>query len=131
MASLDKFLKDFFLKVNFEVQTLCRPLKFKCVKSCQLNLVLTFPHIICLKYFHTSLLPKSEFKFLYFFGNQCDSVDPDIPLIFLSKYLGYILDSFLASGNFCRLLIIFANSLDPDQDRHSVGPDLDPNCLTL
>ena len=20
-------------------------------------------------------------------------------------------------------------SLDPDQDRHSVGPDLDPNCL--
>ena len=22
-----------------------------------------------------------------------------------------------------------SNSLDPDQDRHSVGPDLDPNCL--
>ena len=21
------------------------------------------------------------------------------------------------------------NSLDPDQDRHSVGPDLGPNCL--
>ena len=21
------------------------------------------------------------------------------------------------------------HSLDPDQDRHSVGPDLDPNCL--
>ena len=29
----------------------------------------------------------------------------------------------------CHLLIIFANSLDPDQD--SVGPDLGPNCLTL
>ena len=22
-----------------------------------------------------------------------------------------------------------SNNLDPDQDRHSVGPDLDPNCL--
>ena len=31
----------------------------------------------------------------------------------------------------CRLLIIFANSLDPDQARQNVGPDLDPNCLTL
>ena len=31
----------------------------------------------------------------------------------------------------CHLLITFANSLDPDQDRHYVGPDLDPNCLTL
>ena len=24
----------------------------------------------------------------------------------------------------------FANSLDPDQARQNVGPDLDPNCLT-
>ena len=39
--------------------------------------------------------------------------------------------TFLASGNFCQLLITFANSLDPDQDRHNVGHDLDPNCLTL
>ena len=45
---------------------------------------------------------------------------------------------------FCRLLILFkiyfsiiffrntirvSNSLDPDQARHNVGPDLDPNCL--
>ena len=37
----------------------------------------------------------------------------------------------LASGDFCLLLIIFANSLDPDQDRQTVGPDLDPNHLTL
>ena len=29
------------------------------------------------------------------------------------------------------LLITFANNLDPDQDRQNVGPDLDPNCLTL
>ena len=32
---------------------------------------------------------------------------------------------FPDSGDFCRLLIIFANSLDPN-----VGPELDPNCLT-
>ena len=25
----------------------------------------------------------------------------------------------------------FVNSLDPDQARRFVGPDLDPNCLTL
>ena len=31
----------------------------------------------------------------------------------------------------CRLLISFANSLDPDQDRQKAGPDLDPNGLTL
>ena len=31
----------------------------------------------------------------------------------------------------CRLLIAFANKLDPDQVRRKVGPDLDPNCLTL
>ena len=30
-----------------------------------------------------------------------------------------------------RLLITYANSLDPDQARQNVGPDLDPNCLTL
>ena len=39
--------------------------------------------------------------------------------------------SFLASSDFCGLLKTFANSLDPDQDRQNVGPDLDPNCLTL
>ena len=40
-------------------------------------------------------------------------------------------NTFLAGGDFCRLLLNFANSLDPDQDRHSVGPDLDPKHLTL
>ena len=29
------------------------------------------------------------------------------------------------------MLITFANSLDPDQDRHLAGPDLGPNSLTL
>ena len=37
----------------------------------------------------------------------------------------------VGSGDFGRLLITFANSLNPDQDRHNVGPDLDPNRLTL
>ena len=39
--------------------------------------------------------------------------------------------SCLASGDFCRLLITFANNLDPDHDQRNVGPDLDPNRLTL
>ena len=41
------------------------------------------------------------------------------------------LNSFLASGDFGCLLITFANSSDADQARQNVGPDLDPNCLTL
>ena len=40
-------------------------------------------------------------------------------------------NSILASDNYCRLLKTFADSFDPDQDRHSVGPDLDLNCLKL
>ena len=31
--------------------------------------------------------------------------------------------------NSLRITIRVANSLDPDQARHFVGPDLDPNCL--
>ena len=34
-----------------------------------------------------------------------------------------------AGGDFCRLLITFANSLDPDQDRQNVGPDMKPKPL--
>ena len=41
-----------------------------------------------------------------------------------------VFNSLQASDNFCHLLIIFANSLDPDQARQNVAPDLDPNCLT-
>ena len=29
------------------------------------------------------------------------------------------------------MLVAYANSLDPDQARQNVGPDLDPICLTL
>ena len=32
---------------------------------------------------------------------------------------------------FCRLLITYPNSWDPDQVRQNVGPDLDGNRLTL
>ena len=35
------------------------------------------------------------------------------------------------SISFCRLLITFANSLDPDQNRQNVGSALEPNLLTL
>ena len=41
-----------------------------------------------------------------------------------------VFNSSPASGDFCCLLITFANSLDPDQARQNVGPDLDSNCLT-
>ena len=37
--------------------------------------------------------------------------------------------SLSASSDFYHLLIIFSNSLDPDQARQTIGPDLDPNCL--
>ena len=40
-------------------------------------------------------------------------------------------NSFLASSNFCCLPIAFVKSLDPEQDRQNVGPDLDQNRLTL
>ena len=43
----------------------------------------------------------------------------------------FVFNSLPAKGDFCWLLISFAKSLDPDQARQNVGPDLDPNCLTL
>ena len=36
----------------------------------------------------------------------------------------------LADESFCHLLIMFANSWDPDKKQQSVYPDLDPNRLT-
>ena len=39
--------------------------------------------------------------------------------------------TFACQRRFFCLLIAFANSSDPDQDRQNVGPDLDPNRLTL
>ena len=37
------------------------------------------------------------------------------------------LNSLPASGDFCQLLISFANSLDPDPAQQNVRPDLDTN----
>ena len=48
-----------------------------------------------------------------------------------AKRLLFVIYSFLTSGNFVRLPIIFASSLDPDQDQQNIGPDLDTNHLTL
>ena len=42
----------------------------------------------------------------------------------------FSINSLPASSDFCRLLLSFANSLDPDQARPNVGPDQDPNCST-
>ena len=39
--------------------------------------------------------------------------------------------SLPARGKFCHLRKTYANSLDPDQDRQKVSPDLDQNCSTL
>ena len=41
-----------------------------------------------------------------------------------------VFNTLPARGDFCHLLITLANSLDPDQARRNVRPDLDPNCLT-
>ena len=54
---------------------------------------------------------------------SCEILD----LVLLDSCVGKF-NSSLASGNLCRPLVTFANSLDPDQDRQNVGPDLDPNC---
>ena len=49
----------------------------------------------------------------------------------IANYVSVQINSLPASDDFCRLQITSASSLDPNQDRHSVGPDLDSNCLTL
>ena len=40
-------------------------------------------------------------------------------------------NSFQAGANFCRLLITFANNLEPGQADKMLGLNLDPNCLTF
>ena len=41
-----------------------------------------------------------------------------------------VFNPLLAGGDFCHLLITFANSLDPYQARQNVGPEMDLHCLT-
>ena len=65
-----------------------------------------------------------HFWHFFFTSNKCF-------VFYLPSEKGSTLNSFPASGDLCCLLITFANSLDPDQARQNVGPDLDPNFLTL
>ena len=48
----------------------------------------------------------------------------------LTNYDRLILTLFLVAATFVVYCLTFANSLEPDQDR-PIGPDLDPNCMTL
>ena len=48
----------------------------------------------------------------------------------MSLYVSLLILSFL-NGGYCHLLITFEDILDPDQDQQNVGPDLDPQHLTL
>ena len=50
---------------------------------------------------------------------------------FSTKWYWSFLNSFLAFEDFNRLLITFANSLDPDQDGQNDSFDMDGNDLTL
>ena len=49
----------------------------------------------------------------------------------MQKCIVFMTLKTVSSGDFCRLPITFANSLDPDPVRRSVSPDLDPQRLTL
>ena len=64
---------------------------------------------------------------LYPIGKQCHSSGRGAPELFLMAHFNYL----PARHHFCRLLLIFATSIDPDQARRNIRPDLDPNCLTL
>ena len=69
--------------------------------------------------------------FLYFLANQLLIIRAKLVQIIYRNSTLNMLYSLLASGEFCRLLLIFANSLDVDHARLNVGPDLDPNRLRL
>ena len=72
----------------------------------------------------TIQIPQIFLLRIWCFGNSAKfSHFGDLMQIFLN--------SFSTSCDFGRLLITFANSLDPDQALENVRPDLDPNCLTL
>ena len=62
----------------------------------------------------------------FYFQLVCPYIHYAYSIIYVAPF-----NSFPGSGDLCRLLITFANSLDPGQDRQNVYPDLDPNCLTL
>ena len=59
--------------------------------------------------------------------------DETCPFPHVSLAVGGMLNTNTLINSTCqyRLLITFANSLNLGQAQHNVGPDLDPNCLTL
>ena len=59
-----------------------------------------------------------------------DSAEPAHEDSDVFSYSCRLLKAFYACTQCC-LLLTFANSLDPDQARPNVGPDLDPICLIL
>ena len=64
-----------------------------------------------------------------FYDLFCSCIFQAVLLLLITVIMMIIVYSFLASGDFCHLLhtciTAFANSLDPDQDRQNVGPNLD------
>ena len=60
-------------------------------------------------------------KILFKRSDISDNFENNLLLSFISIA---IFIYFHASGDFCRLLLTFANSLDPDQARQNVGFDL-------
>ena len=81
--------------------------------------------LICLGFTH------SLYQLLIPFANSLTQIRTDFLSVMIWIQTVRYSDSVPESGNCCHLLITFANSLDPDQDRQNVCPDLDPNCLTL
>ena len=77
-----------------------------------------------------STLPLSSDISIYLYSEK-NSVDPDQLFSNLGISRCKTFNSLLASSEFCRLLITFTDSLDSDQDRQNVCPDLDQNHLTL
>ena len=66
-------------------------------------------------------------------GLETDHISAEVNLLnWILKYSYYInLNPFPTCGDFRRLLIIYANSLDPDQAQQNVGPNLDQLFDTL
>ena len=84
---------------------------------------------------NVQLLAEQHLEFLSLKGglnlhlSKCHIVGNHMSWLIL---LVFPFNSFLASGNFCMLhLIFFTNSLHEEQDQQNFGPDLDLNRLTL
>ena len=64
--------------------------------------------------------------------NRSVSTQLSVTLCMLGDFACFFLSIFFFKINFSKILSGIPSvsySLDPDQARHFVGPDLDPNCL--